>query len=68
MSPSATLWTIGISLFGIIINMVFYAFVVGRKVEKIEKNTSDIGILQGESKDYEGRISFLEGEYDGRRA
>lgn len=61
MSPSATFIVIGLNLFGIAFHAILYAFVVGRKVGKIDIAVSDTEALKKKSDNYEGRISFLEG-------
>lgn len=68
MSPSATLVVIGLNLFGIAFHAILYAFVVGKKVEKINQTAAATASLTTKSESHESRISFIEGMMKVRRA
>lgn len=67
MSPSDILWLIGTGLGSIIVNMAFYAIVVGRKLEKIDNNTDKVKALESDSRNHDGRLIAIETELKLRR-
>ena len=67
MSPSDILWLIGTGLGSIIVNMAFYAIVVGRKLEKIDNNSEKVKALETDSRNHSERLVSIETELRLRR-
>lgn len=67
MSPSDILWLIGTGLGSIVVNMAFYAIVVGRKLEKIDNNSEDVKTLKLDSRNHSERLVSIETELRLRR-